>query len=78
MAKVKITPTELHDIAVCQLLGTNEAIVLEYKCECGFNVKLYTQTKPERLTKCFKCQKKIEPIHTTNIYKQKSIKVKKK
>ena len=33
---------------------------LEYDCKCGTHVVLETDVKPEKLTKCFKCQNEVK------------------
>ena len=45
MAKVTITQTG----------DKFQPLLIEYECTCGTSIKLYTDTKPKRLTKCWNC-----------------------
>ena len=59
MAKVIISESEIPE-PLQQLTRSKKSKTYIYSCQCGNVITLFTDSKPDRLIKCFKCNKNIK------------------
>ena len=48
------------DCGYVKEMKLRKPIAIQYECKCGTVVSYYSDEKPKKLTKCWKCQEKIK------------------